>query len=215
LLQIHEAAHEFGVFTLDRGGRVVTWNAMAERVCGYAAEEIVGRNFSCFYTLTEAADDRPGRALARAAAEGRCEGQGPRLRRDGSSYWAAVVLTAVYDAAETHCGFACMIRDIGADSGTHQELQSRLSQQEAISKLGARSLEGGSVAELMTQATVVTRAGLGADIAGVLQIDKDGHNLVLTAISDPIPPSFVGTRISGGRESLSGLHAFFERAGDQ
>ena len=59
LQQIHEAAHEFGVFTLDRSGRVVTWNALAEQVSGYTADQVLGRNFSCFYPDTEAADGQP------------------------------------------------------------------------------------------------------------------------------------------------------------
>jgi PAS domain S-box-containing protein len=208
LRQIHEAAHEFGVFTLDRSGRVATWNVLAEQVCGYGAEEILGRDFSCLYTATEAADGQPARALARTVAQGRFEEQGTRRRRDGTSYWAAVVLTAVRDAAENHCGFACIMRDISTGGSTQQELQSRLRQQEAITKFGASSLEGSSVGELMTQATMISTAGLKADVTGVMQIDADGYNLTLAAISLPNPAPFVGMKMEGGRQSLSGYTLF-------
>jgi PAS domain S-box-containing protein len=99
LRQIHEAASEFGVFTLDQAGRIVSWNRLAEKACGYGADQIVARNFSCLYTDAETADGEPSRSLARALAQGRCEEQAPRRRRDGSSFWADVTIVAVHDAA--------------------------------------------------------------------------------------------------------------------
>lgn|GEM_PF-1834963 len=208
LQQIHEAAHEFGVFTLDRSGRVVTWNALAEQVSGYTADQVLGRNFSCFYPDTEAADGRPARALARTLAQGRFEEHGRRRHLNGSSFWADVVIIAVRDAAKNHCGFACMVRNISAPGSTQQELQSRLSQQEAITKLGASSLEDDGVAELMTQAAGIATAGLKADFSGVLELDADGYNLTLTATSELAPSSLIGRKVPGGRHSLSGYTLF-------
>jgi PAS domain S-box-containing protein len=208
LRQIHEAAHEFGVFTLDQMGRIVTWNALAEQACGYSADQILRRNFSCLYTDAETAAGQPARALACAVAQGRLEEQAPRRRRNGSSFWADVVITAVRDAAGNHCGFACIVRDISAGSSTQQELETRLNQQEAITKLGASSLEGGGLAELMTQAAMISTAGLKADVTSVLELDADGYNLTITAISDPVPSSFIGMKIPGGKHSLSGYTLF-------
>jgi PAS domain S-box-containing protein len=208
LRQIHAAAHEFGVFTLDRTGRVVTWNRLAEQVCGYRADQIQGRNFSCLYTEAEAADGQPARALARAVSQGCFEEQSPRRRPDGSSFWADVVITAVRDRAKHHSGFACMVRDISAADSTQQELQWRLSQQEAITKLGASSLEGGGLAELMTQAAMIAAAGLKADFTGVLELDADGYNLTLTATSELDPSPLIGRKVPGGRNSLSGYTLF-------
>ena len=368
LQQIHEAANGFGVFALDAAGHVVTWNALAGQVSGYSAAEILGRDFSCLYPSDEAANGKPARALALAAAEGRFEEQGLSLRKDGSSFPSEVVITAVRDATGNPCGFACMIRDIGdqrraekqaqrlvtelhqrierlseenrrlaesrasdilsqqknspsadesaatgktakprphetgnpapllvtkidrdgiykiiegrvADAGetttwralgrsvfdvhrhdagvldsvrralagetsmtratvrgnlievwrgpirdtegnitgafsvstditararTEEELQARLRQQEAITQLGARSLEGGDLRELMTEASRIATAGLKADISGVLELDEDGHNLTITASSEPAPGSFVGKKAGGGERSLAG-----------
>ena len=128
----------------------------------------------------------------------------PRRRRDGASFWADVVIVAVRDGEGQHCGFACLIRDISGGSGTQQELLSRLRQQEAISELGAKSLEGGALPELMTQAAIITSAGLGADFTAVLELDADGHNLTLISTSDPNPSAFVGTKMPCGKYSLSG-----------
>jgi len=208
LWQIHEAACELGVFTLDQTGRIVTWNAQAGHACGYSADQILGRNFSCLYADAEAAEGRPARALASTIAQGRFEEQALRRRHDGSTFWADVVITVVHDTAGNHCGFACIVRAISASGSTHQELQARLSQQELITKLGASSLDGGGLTELMTQATMVSTAGLKADVTGVMEIDANGHNLTLMAISDPKPAQYVGMKMLGGTDSLSGYTLF-------
>jgi PAS domain S-box-containing protein len=207
LRQIHDAAHEFGVFTLDRTGRIVTWNALAATACGYSDEQIVGRSFACLYSEAEAADGQPAQALARSVAQGRFEEQAPRRRRDGSTFWADVRITAVYDGAGNHCGFACIVRDFSAHGSMEQELQSRLSQQEAITKLGASSLEGGGLLDLKTQAAMIAAAGLKANLANVLELDADG-DLTLAAISEPAGAALVGMKLQGGRRSLSGYTLF-------
>jgi PAS domain S-box-containing protein len=208
LRRIHEAASEFGIFMLDRSGRIVTWNARAGEACGYNDEQIVGRNFSCLYTDAEAADGQPALALARSVAQGRFEEQAPRRRRDGSSFWADVMIDAVHDGAGNHCGFACLVRDFSARGRTEQELQTRLAQQEAITRLGALSLEGASFADLKTQASMISTAGLNADFTAVLELDADNYNLTLTSTSDPNPTSYVGLKMPGGKYSLSGYTLF-------
>ncbi len=152
LRQIHEAASQFGVFVLDRGGRILTWNPVAEQLWAYTDEQILGRDISCLYSAAETADGQPARTLGSALAHGRYEGQASCRHRDGTTFWAKVVISAVRDTAGNHCGFACLLRDVSAGSDAQRELQSRLRQQEGISKLGARSLEGGALRELMTQA---------------------------------------------------------------
>ncbi len=204
LRQIHEVAREFGVFALDQTGRVVTWNAKSEQTCGYSDEEILGRNFSCIYRPTEAVNGEPLRALADAVAKGRFEEQAWCRRHDGSSFWARVTITAARDGAGNHCGFACMVRDLGIASGPARELQSRLGQQEAISRLGLSSLERGGLADLMRQAAMISTAGLKADLAAVLELDADGTDLTIAATSAPERLTYVGTQLPGGRHSLSG-----------
>ena len=97
---------------LDPEGRVVTWNAGAERLKGYAAGEIVGQHFSRFYPPEAVARGWPAEELRRAAAEGRVEDEGWRVRKDGSRFWANVVITALRDESGTLRGFGKVTRDV-------------------------------------------------------------------------------------------------------
>ena len=93
--RLAESAHDYAIFLLDSAGRIVTWNPGAERIKGWRAEEIVGQHFSRFYPK-EAIDRRwPDQELELAAARGRFEDEGWRLRKDGSRFWASVVITAL------------------------------------------------------------------------------------------------------------------------
>ncbi|MBN8909988.1 MAG: PAS domain S-box protein, partial [Rhodospirillales bacterium] len=103
---------DYSMFMLDPSGLVVNWNQGAERIKGYRAEEIVGRHFSTFYTKEDRASGLPFRALETAGREGRFEGEGWRVRKDGSRFWASVVLDAIYDETGALIGFAKITRDI-------------------------------------------------------------------------------------------------------
>jgi PAS domain S-box-containing protein len=107
-----EGVQEYAIFMLDLDGRVLTWNAGAERNKGYRAEEIIGRHFSCFYPEEDVARGKTEAELRQCLAEGRCEDSGWRVRKDGSRFWAKVVITTVYDKAGRPCGFAKLTRDI-------------------------------------------------------------------------------------------------------
>lgn len=107
-----DSVREHAIFMLDARGNILTWNPGAERVKGYTAAEIIGHHVSCFYLPEDIERDRPGRNLRMAAAEGRYEDQGWRVRKDGSRYWADVVSTAVRDGAGNLAGFAQVARDI-------------------------------------------------------------------------------------------------------
>jgi PAS domain S-box-containing protein len=107
-----EQAKDYALFVLDPSGRVMTWNAGAERLKGYAPEEIVGRHFSLFYTR-EAIDSRwPDHELKVATVEGRFEDEGWRVRKDGSRFWANVVITALRDEEGRLLGFSKIVRDL-------------------------------------------------------------------------------------------------------
>jgi PAS domain S-box-containing protein len=103
---------DYAIFMLDTEGHVVTWNPGAERIKGYRPEEITGRHYSCFYPEEARRAGTPARLLQVAAAEGRCEDEGWRLRKDGSRFWANVVITAVHDAAGRLLGFSKVTRDL-------------------------------------------------------------------------------------------------------
>ncbi|MGW5741302.1 PAS domain-containing sensor histidine kinase [Amycolatopsis sp. NPDC003861] len=103
---------DYGIFMLDTEGRISTWNAGAERITGYAAEEIAGRHFSVFHPPEDVAAGKPARELEVAVAEGRLEDEGWRVREDGTRFWANVVITALYDEQGRLHGFGKVIRDL-------------------------------------------------------------------------------------------------------
>jgi PAS domain S-box-containing protein len=107
-----ETVSDYAIFLLDPQGRIVSWNAGAQRIKGYGAAEILGRHFSLFYTPEDLAAGRPGELLATAEREGRIEDEGWRLRKDGSRFWADVVITALRDASGRVSGYAKVTRDM-------------------------------------------------------------------------------------------------------
>ena len=107
-----DTVKDYAIFMLDPEGRVASWNTGAERLKGYHAEEILGRHFSCFYPPKDVQAGLPARALETAAAQGRSENEGWRVRKDGSPFWANVVLTALRDKAGTLVAFAKVTRDL-------------------------------------------------------------------------------------------------------
>lgn len=107
-----EGARDYAVFMLDPTGHVLTWNAGAEHIKGYRAEEIIGQHLSKFYQPEAIARGWPNHELERAAAEGRFEDEGWRLRKDGSRFWASVVITALRDESGQLRAFSKITRDL-------------------------------------------------------------------------------------------------------
>ena len=103
---------DYAVFMLDRNGNVANWNTGAQRIKGYSEGEIVGRHFSNFYTLEDRETGLPSRALRLASEEGRFEHEGWRLRKDGTRFWASVVIDPVRDDAGELIGYVKITRDI-------------------------------------------------------------------------------------------------------
>lgn len=121
---------DYAVFLLAAQGHVRTWNAGAERIKGYRAEEIVGRHFSTFYPQEVVDRGWPAHELKVAAAEGRFEDEGWRVKKDGSTFWANVVITALRDGSGTLRGFAKVTRDL-TERRQAEEQARRLLQEEA------------------------------------------------------------------------------------
>jgi PAS domain S-box-containing protein len=109
--QLVAAVGEYAIFMLDADGKVASWNAGAERIKGYAAHEIVGRSFEVFYPPEDLATDHPRRNLDAALRAGSHAEEGWRVRKDGSRFWASVVISPVYDDEGHHIGFAKVTRD--------------------------------------------------------------------------------------------------------
>ncbi|MFD7658340.1 PAS domain S-box protein [Actinosynnema sp. NPDC059797] len=107
-----ESVVDYAIFMLDPLGRVVSWNQGAERIKGYLTEEIVGKHFSVFYPAEDLATRKPWHELEVAGEVGRFEDEGWRLRKDGSRFWANVVITALFDGEGRLRGFAKVTRDL-------------------------------------------------------------------------------------------------------
>ena len=107
-----QTVSDYAIFLLDTAGRVMSWNAGAERIKGYAAAEILGRHFSLFYPPEERAAGRPEKMLEQAARDEHMSAQGWRLRQDGSRFWADVVITALRSQTGALTGFAKVTRDL-------------------------------------------------------------------------------------------------------
>jgi len=106
-----EAVRDYAIFTLDANGRVSSWNEGAARLKGWEAAEIIGRHFSCFFPTEDVERGKPQRELEVAAHEGRVEDEGWRVRKDGSRFWANVVITAIRNSAGEVMGYAKVTRD--------------------------------------------------------------------------------------------------------
>jgi PAS domain S-box-containing protein len=138
-----ENVKDYAIFMLDPQGRVATWNAGAARLKGYTADEIIGQHFSRFYPREAVDRGWPDEELRRATAEGRFEDEGWRVRKDGSLFWANVVITALRDATGALRGFAKVTRDL-TDWRQAEESARRLLQEEAARKAAeaaAREIE--------------------------------------------------------------------------
>jgi PAS domain S-box-containing protein len=103
---------DYAIYMLDIDGNVASWNAGAERFKGYAADEIIGRHFSSFYTDEDRAAGIPWRALEQARSQGRFEAEGWRMRKDGTRFWASVVIDPIRDPSGELIGFAKITRDL-------------------------------------------------------------------------------------------------------
>ena len=107
-----DSVRDYAIFMLDPNGHVASWNQGAERMKGYSSDEIVGQHFSVFYPREEIDRGHPQHELEIAAREGTFEEDAYRLRKDGSVFWASVLITAVRDDNDNLIGFAKVTRDL-------------------------------------------------------------------------------------------------------
>ena len=117
-----ESVQDYAIYLLDINGYVISWNSGAQRIKGYTAEEIIGQNFSRFYPEDVRLTGQPQRSLASAAEQGRFEDEGWRIRKDGTRFWASVVITPSRDADGQLTGFTKITRDTTAHTLRDQAL---------------------------------------------------------------------------------------------
>ncbi|HYZ63274.1 MAG TPA: PAS domain S-box protein [Acetobacteraceae bacterium] len=171
---------DYAIFMLDPNGNVTNWNAGAERIKGYSEAEIVGRHFSVFYTKEDIALGRPGLALETARREGRFGAEAWRVRKDGSRFWANVVIDPIYDGGEL-IGFAKVTRDLTERREAELQLeQSRalLAQSQKMDAVG--QLTGGIAHDFNNMLTGIT-GSLELMRARIAQGRLDGIEELITA----------------------------------
>jgi PAS domain S-box-containing protein len=121
-----DGVQDYAIFTLDPQGKVASWNSGAERIKGYRADEIIGQNFSCFYPQNDIDQGKPEEELQIAATTGRSEIEHWRVRKDGSRFWANVVITAARDSSGNLLGFSEISRNITERKETEAKYQGLL-----------------------------------------------------------------------------------------
>jgi PAS domain S-box-containing protein len=169
---------DYALFMLSPEGKVTNWNSGAQRIKGYSAEEIVGQDFSVFYTEADRAAGRPRIGLRAAAEQGRFEAEGWRVRKDGTLFWANVVIDAIRDESGALVGFAKITRDITDRKNAELELQranERLAHAQKLEALGA--LTGGvahdfnNLLMVMAGQASLLRQRIGEDARGLRALD--------------------------------------------
>jgi PAS domain S-box-containing protein len=122
------AVQDYAIFMLDPAGDVISWNAGAERIKQYKAEEIIGKHFSHFYPEEDKRNGKPDWELTVAQKEGRFEDEGWRIRKDGSRFWANVIITAVRNDSGKLVGFAKITRDVTSKMQAQKALQKEVAE---------------------------------------------------------------------------------------
>ncbi|HSB96271.1 MAG TPA: PAS domain S-box protein, partial [Spongiibacteraceae bacterium] len=197
------SVQDYAIYMLDPGGRVATWNLGAQRIKGYRAEEIVGQHFSTFYTEEDLLLEAPDHELTVAAAEGRFEAEGWRVRQNGSRFWAHVVLTRLTDENGALRGFAKVTRDVSAHKEKEEE---RFRKVVEYAPSAMVMTNGGGLIELVNrQAELLFQYSrdelIGQSIELLIPLRLRSHHPALRAgfLADPL------TRPMGAGRDLYGL----------
>jgi len=149
-LQLHsllDGVRDYAIYLLDKEGHVTTWNPGAERIKHYTPDEIIGKHFSRFFTQEDVDRQRPQELMRLAAQRGRVEDEGWRVRKDGTRFWANVVLTAIRDTTGELTGFAKVTRDFTDRKRAEEAVMLQLSQA-LLSNMDVRKLLGAISATL-------------------------------------------------------------------
>ncbi|HLH26390.1 MAG TPA: ATP-binding protein [Chloroflexota bacterium] len=222
-----EGVQDYAIFLLDPDGRVQSWNAGAQRIKGYRADEVIGKHFSIFYPPEEARRGKPAYALRTALEEGRWADEGWRIRSDGSRFWASVLITALRDGRGRHVGFAKVTRDLSErkraeeerlrllemERGARTQAETALDQLRAIQTVTEAALAHLELDALL--ATLLDRVSevLNVDTVAILLLNEDEQVLmpraakgieeeVVAGIPLPLGQGFAG-RIAAERRPIT------------
>ena len=186
------SVRDYAIFVLDVTGRIRTWNPGAERIKGYSADEVIGRHFELFYTDDARARRHPDYELQVAAREGRFEEEGWRVRKDGTLFWANVVITALRDAHGGLVGYAKVTRDLTE----RRKAQQLLEQSERQARLEAqRQRQRRTALESVTRAIVAQ-----LDLDEILQTAIDAAIELTGAATGHVETGFTGDGVITGED---------------
>lgn len=171
-----DAVKDCAIFILDPDGRVASWNAGAERIKGYRAEEIIGQHFSCFYVEEDIERGKPAQELEAAAAQGRFEDEGWRVRKDGVRFWANVMITPLRDEGGGLRGFAKVTRDLTE----HRHAEGSLLHE--ITNVLVSNLD---IRRLLSAISASIRQLMPHDYASLALYDEKSGELRLQPLDDP------------------------------
>jgi PAS domain S-box-containing protein len=183
---------DYALYMLDPNGTVTNWNAGGQRIKGYLPEEIIGQHFSRFYTSADQAAGRPARALRLALENGRYEEEGWRVRKDGTLFWASVIIDPIRDDETRLVGFAKITRDISERREAQQnieKMQRQLAQSQKLDALG--QLTGGVAHDFNNLLMVITGS------VNVLKKVAEGDPKALRAVQAIESASQRGAALTG------------------
>ncbi len=202
-----DSVQDYAIFMLDSAGRVASWNNGAERIKGYHADEIVGHYFAHFFTIEDQHQGKPENELQIALTHGRCEDEGWRVRKDGSRFWASVVLTAIRDEAGHLRGFAKVTRDITARRNTEEALQRNVAQLNILYEISRAILAAQSSTAIAEVTLQRIRLLIPCQHANVVVFDLDADELTVLA-TDGYPVDGWATGVHLPLDTFGDIEAF-------
>jgi len=191
-----EAVQDYAIIMLDPDGYVVSWNSGAERIKGYQAKEIIGTHFSCFYPPEDIEHGRPEHGLKVASSEGRFEYEGWRLRKDGSRFWAYVVITAVHGDKGQLLAYSKVTHDLTERKRVEETLHARYQELQILYQTGQTVLTSPDLKTALEKILDEAVAVDSFDLGTILLVDPSGEKIEAAASRGYLDPANIERRPS-------------------